>query len=155
MKKFLAILLAFMLIATSAFAAVTYTVQSRERGTDDQGANYVKTRGIIVMDASYQCNTTTNNCGYAIRPATLGMNSVSMFQVDPQWATTPSGGSVILFKYHAGGPGGSLVGAGVTGPTLRAYYLGMPANYTAYGLVSMPSYSLADLTAVPFQAIGT
>ena len=153
MKKFLAILLAFMLIATSAFAAVTYTVQSRERGTDDQGANYVKTRGVIVMDASYQCNTTTNNCGYPILPANLGMSTVSMFQVDPQWATAPNG--VILFKYHAGGPAGSLTGAGVSGPTLRAYYTGQGVGITAKALVSMPSYSLADLTAVPFQAIGT
>jgi hypothetical protein len=152
MKKFLAILLAFMLIATSAFA-VTYTVQSRERGVDDQGANYVKARGVIAMDASYQCNTTTNNCGYAIRPATLGMNTISLFRIDPQWATAPgASGSVILFKYNTGGPGGSLVGAGVSGPTLRAYYVGTNAQA---GLVSMPSYSLADLTAVPFEAIGT
>ena len=152
MRKFLAILLAFMLVATSAFAAVTYTVQSRERTTDDQGKDVVKTRGVIAMDASYPCNTTTNRCGYAILPANLGMNSVSLFQVDPQWATAPTGGSVILFKYHSSGPSG----AGVSGPTLRAYWApSQTGTVSGGGFASMPSYSLVDLTAVPFQAIGT
>lgn len=151
MRKFLVLLVALVLVCGQCFAAPTYTVTSRDRYTDDAGNNVVRTRGYITMDSSYPCDTsTTYACGYPFKPSNIGMTSISQMNISPQYSTNVGG--VMLWKYHSS----SLAGGNITQGSLRAYYMKIAsaANTTQGGFASMPSYSLSDLTAVPFEAIG-
>lgn len=146
--KVLSVLLALCFLANTAFAAVSYTVTSRDRYTDDQGNDVVRSRGYITMDSSYPCDTATGRCGYAVKADQLGMNSIAQMAITPM-VSTNVGGNLVLFKYHNAG----VADNGSTG-AIRGYYTALATGVTAGGLASMPSYNLSDLTTVPFEAIG-
>ena len=154
MKKFLMFLLAFMVIATSvAFASdPVYTVTSRDRYTDDQGNNVIRTRGTIAMTSAYINNySNSGRIGYQINPAWIGMNSISMMTIPVVFAkNVGASGSYIGFKHTGTG----LSGGGVSGGTIVGFYTSVTTASMAVGFASLPSYDLSDLTAVPFEAIG-
>lgn len=150
MKKLAAFVMALCLISSQAFA-VTYTVTSTEKYRDVDGNNKIRVQGTIAFDSAYNCDSTTGQCGEAIQPSQLGMASISRMAIDP--AMSPVAGGVLVMKYHATGlrPTG---GAGDDGANIRAYYTKSVSAVGNAALVSAPSYNLALITALPFEAIG-
>jgi hypothetical protein len=161
MKKILSILALLVLVSSQAFA-ITYTVSSREDFTNAKGESKVRVYGTIAMDSSYPCNSTTKICGEVFLPAQIGMSAINQVLIDPPYSNVVgAAGGVFFLRYHATGSAAANVAseAGVTSyPNIRAYYTqAVPSNGPVINgpLVSMPSYDLSALTAVPFEAIGS
>lgn len=166
MKKILAFLILAAGFSNFAFAAaggnVTVTITSRQRYEDKDGVAYERVLGTLAMDANYNCNATSKQCGYRFTPTMIGISNIRKLDIEPQLSTVvgqPAQGAVVLFKYHREG----LVSNGVTGletANIRAYYWGNStanasgATISAGGLISTPSYDFSGLTAVPFEAVG-
>lgn len=161
MKKILSVLALLVLISSQAFA-ITYTVNSREKFTDTDGNAKVRVYGTIAFDSSYPCNSSTKICGEVFLPTQIGLSAITQVIIDPPVATgVGASGGLFFVRYHATGSAAAGV-ASETGstsyPNIRAYYTqASPSNGAVINgpLVSMPSYDLSALTAVPFLAIGS
>lgn len=162
MKKILSILALLVLVSSQAFA-ITYTVSSREEFTDTKGNSKVRIYGTIAFDSAYPCNSSTKICGEVFLPTQIGLSTINQVMIDPTFATNVgTAGGVFLLRYHSTGSAAAGVASetgSVSYSNIRGYIAG---NTTAGGpafssgpLVSMPSYDLSALTAVPFEAIGS
>ncbi len=156
MKKILAILVLTLFVGQAAFA-FTPTVTSRQRYEDSQGTTYERVLGNLAFDTAYPCNSSTTICGESLLPNQLGLASVTKMTIENEVATAVGAGQggLIVFKYHKSGKGaGATTGSSIEGGNVRAYVeSNLGANFSG-PLVSMASYDLSALTAVPFEAVG-
>lgn len=146
MKKFLAILLAMLLLSSSAFAAVVVTVSSENRYEDSLGRSYKQVIGTLAFDSTYACTGAT--CGEPF-PAQgkLGLASISAWR-SPFVYSTLSASYVTAVAENKVASGGVDASGGTDG---RLLLIGVSYVGT---LVSAVSGNQSILSAVPFEAIG-
>ena len=157
MKKICILALAFLVLMQAVgFAALVPTITSRQRYTDDAGNERMLVVGTLAFDSTYPCNNTTGQCGEALPPSKMGLETVDAMFIEPYYSASAAG--VLLFRYlpHGTPPGATDVDQ----PNVRAYYWGKvgggaTSGLTAGAFVSSPTYDLSALTAVPFLAVGS
>lgn len=156
MKKFIALISLSLLVSQSAYASLVPTIESRDRYEDAEGVTYERVVGTLAFDSAYPGNSTTLIYGEPLPVSKLGLASVSKMNVDTAYAqNVGAAGGFILFRYAAAeGTQGTPSGGVSYAPSVRGYYSGGNGSLTAGPLVSLPSYDLSALTAVPFEAVG-
>ena len=153
LKKFSVFLLALVLMSSQAFA-ITYTVNSREDFLDSDGDSKVRIYGTIAFDSSYPYNATTNLGGEVLLPTQIGLSAINQLVVDPIYVRSMgSSGSIAIVRYHS-----SLEASLATTTSGIRVYSSMPNGITqsslSGGIITVATYDLSALTAVPFLAIG-
>lgn len=159
MKKFLALLTALVLLGSGlANASLQPTVNSRQRYEDASGTTYERVIGTLAFDSTYPGNSTTLIYGEPFPPKVIGLSSIAKMNIDSPYAQNvgPAGGT-ISFKYSAAECTVNTLGGCAYAPNVRGFYNRATATSTGTTdapAVSLPSYDLSALTAVPFEAVG-
>lgn len=158
LTKIFAILALTMFIGHSAFATLQPTVTSRQRYEAQDGTTYERVIGTLAFDSTYPGNSTTLIYGEALPPTILGLASIRKMNIEPTYAQNVGvTGGTIFFKYSATECTQNPLGGCLYGSNVRAFYSRATATSTGVTdapLVSLPSYDLSALTAVPFEAVG-